>query len=63
LSIMIVENVGDGSDFRKTIGGYDVGSCAPTVAMFVPISGATKMIPSTRWASRNSTTRMTSTSS
>ena len=57
----IVEKADDGSDFRNTIGGDDAGSCARTVAMFVPICGAAKMRPSTRWAIMNSMTGTMST--
>ncbi len=57
----IVENAGDGSDLRNTIGGAATGSWARTVAMFGPSSGAAKMIPSTRWAMRNSRTGTMST--
>ena len=57
----IVVNDGDGSALRKTTGGDALGSCARTVATLAPSCGAAKMIPSTRWAMRNSTTGAMST--
>jgi hypothetical protein len=41
---MIVESAGDGSDFRKMMGGDAAGSCERTLATFVPSCGAAKMM-------------------
>ncbi len=45
-----------GSALRKTTGGAEGGSCSWRWRMLAPIWGGAKMIPSTRWATKNSTT-------
>ena len=56
LSMPIVVNSSVGSALRNTTGGPLTGSWSITWRMFAPICGGAKMIPSTRWARKNSTT-------